>query len=37
LARAEVDEPERQGGREQQAGVGDQPLVVKGDSDLVGL
>jgi hypothetical protein len=30
-------QPDRQGGRQQQPGVGDQPLVVKGDSDFVGV
>jgi hypothetical protein len=29
-------QPDRQGGRQQQPGVGDQPLVVKGDRDFVG-
>src|SRR4029450_2651379 len=28
-------QPDRQGGRQQQPGVGDQSLVVKGDSDFV--
>lgn len=30
-------QPDREGGREQQPGVGDQALVVKGDVDLVGV
>src|SRR5215217_9276594 len=30
-------QPDRQGGRQQQPGVGDQPLVVKRDRDFVGV
>jgi hypothetical protein len=30
-------QPDRQGGRQQQPGVGDQALVVKGDSDFIGV
>src|SRR5215217_2486815 len=30
-------QPDRQGGRKDQPGIGDQPLLVKGDSDFVGV
>src|SRR5215211_7818520 len=30
-------QPDRQGGRKDQAGIGDEPLVVKGDSNFVGV